>query len=301
MQIPFLLSLFTILLGYFLKRIGVLNADHSGVLSKIVMNVTFPALILGSVTKSRITSELFILPWIPVIAAIVGLGAGLYLFRALPQDRKGLMLMSTMGLNLGLFAFPILQGIYGDLGVQVGALIDIGNAIAIFGISYMVGERYSPASENHKRGFWGTLKVFGRSIPLLCYLFALLLNFIGWSLPGFFLSWLNVLSAANQFLVLLVLGLVLSFGWRKHLKSGLVSLLILRYSIGIVLGILVWNFLPADEVVRKIVFMCLILPAGFTVVPYSIEFAYDRDSAGAVVNMTLIISFFLMWGLAVFL
>jgi predicted permease len=301
MHTPFLLSLFTILLGYFLKRIGILKAEHSGPLSKIVMNVTFPALILITFSSSRITKELFLLPWLPVLSALLGLGAGLYLFRRLSSDTKGLMLMATMGLNIGLFAFPILQGLFGDLGVQVAAMVDIGNAFVIFGLSYMVGERFSPVRENHKRGVWGTIKVFSRSVPLVCYILALFINLMGLSLPSFTLSWLSILARANQFLVLLVLGLVLSFGWRTHLKSGLVPLLILRYSTALALGTLVWYFVRAEEVVRKIIFMCLILPAGFAVVPYSLEFEYDRDSAGAIVNITLIISFFLMWGLAIFL
>ena len=298
---PFLLSLFTILLGYFLKRIGFLKADHSALLSRIVMNVTFPALILVTFSSSTITKELFLLPWIPVLSGFAGLASGLYIFRKLPDDTKGLMLMATMGLNIGLFAFPIIQGLFGDLGIQVAAMIDIGNAFVIFGLSYMVGERFSPATEHQKRGLWGTIRVFGRSVPLVCYILAIIINLAGWTLPVFAVSWLGILARANQFLVLLVLGLVLSFGWRNHLKSGLISLVLLRYAIGLALGVLVWMFLPVDAAVRKIVFMCLILPVGFTVVPYSIEFGYDRDSGGAVVNMTLIISFFLMWGLALFL
>ena len=48
-------------------------------------------------------------------------------------------------------------------------------------------------------------------------------------------------------------------------------------------------------------FNAMILPTGFAIVPYSMEFAYDRESAGAVMNITLIISFFMMWGLMIIL
>jgi len=301
MHIPFLLSLSTILLGYLLKRTGFLKQENSTVLSKIVMNVTFPAQILVTMTTSELSFDLFMLPVIPLFAAVIGLCAGFILFRELPAERKGLMLMSTMGLNIGLFAFPILHGLYGDEGLKVAALIDMGNAFVIFGISYMVGERYSPQTGDHRRSLLETVRVFGRSVPLYGYLLAVILNLSSVSLPDGIYSWLSSIGRANQFLVLLVLGLVLRFDWRHHLGSGLVSLIILRYVLGLSLGVLFWFFAPLDEMVRKITLLCLILPAGFAVVPYSIEFGYDRLSAGAVVNMTLIISFFLMWGLAVFL
>ncbi|MBF9018915.1 MULTISPECIES: AEC family transporter [unclassified Oceanispirochaeta] len=115
MHIPFLMSLTVILLGYFLKRIGFLEAEHSRLLSKMVMNITFPAQILVTISTAPLSTDLFILPWIPIFSAIIGFSLGLILFRKLPSDTKGLMLMATMGLNIGLFAFPILQGLFGDL------------------------------------------------------------------------------------------------------------------------------------------------------------------------------------------
>jgi len=265
------------------------------------MNVTFPAQVLVTITTSDITTDLFVLPWIPVLSAFLGLGIGLIAFRSLPKEKKGLMLMSTMGLNIGLFAFPILQGLFGAEGTKVAALMDLGNAFMIFGLSYFVGARYAAVGGDHKRGVFGTVKVFARSVPLITYLLALILNLASLSLPGGLLSWLSIIGRANQFLVLLVLGLVLSFDGRRHLKSGLVSLLLLRYAVGLSLGFLIWFFAPFEELVRKVIFMCLILPVGFAVVPYSIEFGYDRESAGSVVNMTLILSFFLMWALAILL
>lgn len=301
MHIPFLLSLFVILLGYFLKRIGFLEADHSTLLSKMVMNITFPAQILLTISNSSLSSDLLILPWIPVVSAFIGLGTGLVIFKKLPSETKGLMLMGTMGLNIGLFAFPILQGLFGDLGVQVAAMVDIGNAFVIFGIAYMVGDRFSPDGSGHKRGPAATIKVFFKSVPLLSYFAGLIINFSGWSLPLHFQSWLGIMGRANQFLVLLVLGLVLSFDWRHHMKSGLLPLLALRYTLGITMGLLVWFLLPVDILIRKITFLCLILPTGFAIVPNAMEFGYDRDSAGAVMNITLIISFFMMWGLAILL
>ncbi len=302
MHTPFLVSFLTILAVFLLKEKGFIPADSSKVLSWIVMHVTFPASILSSLPASELNPEYFFLPLISIFFAFSSLAIGLVLFRNLSPEYKGLMLMGSIGINIGLFAFPMIEAVYGPQGAQVAALMDTGNVVMIFGLSYMVGDRWSPASESHKRGVLGTLKLLGKSVPLLAYLTALALNLLSLRLPEFLQSWFTVVGKANQFLVLAVLGLVLNFDWKGHAsRSGLPRLLLLRYLLGLGLGVLVWFFLPGDILMRKVVALCLILPAGFAVVPYSMEFGYNRNAAGAVVNLTLIISFFLMWVMAVLL
>ena len=302
MHTPFLISLFTILAAYFFKEKGFLPADSSKILSWLVMHVTFPAQILSSLPSSELNFEYFFLPLISVTFAFLSLGIGLILFRTLPAEYKGLMLMGAIGINIGLFAFPMIKGVYGSQGAQIAALMDTGNVVMIFGLAFMVGDRFSPVSGSHKRGVAGTLKLLGKSVPLLAYMAALALNLLSWELPGVVQSWFTVVGSANQFLVLIVLGVVLNFDWKGHAaKSGLIVLLLLRYLLGLGLGVLVWFFLPGDLLMKKVVILCLILPAGFAVIPYSIQFGYNRSAAGAVVNLTLIISFFLMWALAVLL
>ena len=301
MHVPFLLSLCIILFGYFLKRIGFLEADDSGFLSKIVMNLTFPAQILLNFSSAPIQTELLLVPFIPVLSGFAGLGMAVLLFRKQPDHLRGLMYMGAIGLNIGLFAFPILRGLFGDLGVQVASMVDISNAFIIFGLSYMVGHRCSPLTGNHGRGFWGTMKIIFRSVPMIAYIVSLTINLSGLALPSFAVSWLTIIGKANQFFVLLVLGLVLNFNWRHHITGGLIPLILLRYAMALVLVALVWFLLPAAEILRKIICLCLILPTPFVLVPYSIEFGYNRDMAGAVMNLTLVISFFLMWGLMIVL
>ena len=44
-----------------------------------------------------------------------------------------------------------------------------------------------------------------------------------------------------------------------------------------------------------------ILPISFTVIPYSVEFGYDTKFVGTVNNLTIVISFLLMWGIIAFI
>lgn len=289
------------MLAYFLKKIGFLHADDSSLLSKIVMNLTLPAIILITIPNVSLTADLIFLPFISLIMACMGLSLGFFLFKDSPPHLKGLMMMGTMGLNLGLFAFPILEGLFGSEGIKIAAIMDIGNAITILGVSYLTGAHYSPLKNKSKRNYKSLFLDFFKSTPLVAYFIGIIMNILGLHFPEALLDWMLIISRANQFLILVVLGLVLNLDWRVHGKNGVIHLILLRLLVSTVLSVLFWNFLPYDLMIRKIIVLCLYLPTGFTIVPFSMELGYDRDAAGAIVNISLIVGFFIMWGLMIFL
>jgi malate permease and related proteins len=43
--------------------------------------------------------------------------------------------------------------------------------------------------------------------------------------------------------------------------------------------------------------VCVVLPVGLTLLPFSDELQYDSRMAGVLVNMSLVISFLVMWSL----
>ena len=209
--------------------------------------------------------------------------------------------MGTMGLNLGLFAFPILESLFGPEGIKIAAIMDIGNAITILGISYLTGAYYSPLPGKSKRTYKSLFADFLKSTPLIAYFIGIVMNVMGLHFPAAAVEWLSIISRANQFLILIVLGLVLNLDWRIHGKNGVIRLILLRLLVSSILSVILWNFLPYDLMVRKIILLCLFLPVGFTIVPFSMELGYDRKTAGAMINISLVLGFFIMWGLMIFL
>lgn len=289
------------MLAYFLKKTGFLHADDSSLLSKLVMNLTLPAIILLTIPTVPLTVDLFFLPFITIIMAVIGLVLGSFFFKNFPPELKGLLMMGTMGLNLGLFAFPILESLFGPEGIKIAAIMDIGNAITILGISYLTGAFYSPLQGKSKRSYKSLFADFLKSTPLIAYFIGIAMNVLGLHFPAAAVEWLSIISRANQFLILIVLGLVLNLDWRIHGKNGVIRLILLRLFVSSILSVILWNVLPYDLMVRKIILLCLFLPVGFTIVPFSMELGYDRETAGAMINISLVLGFFVMWGLMIFL
>ena len=58
------------------------------------------------------------------------------------------------------------------------------------------------------------------------------------------------------------------------------------------MGILLYLFLPFSELVRTIVLIAMILPAGLAIIVYAVEFQYDEKLIGTYANITILISSF---------
>ena len=76
------------------------------------------------------------------------------------------------------------------------------------------------------------------------------------------------------------------------------KVLALRYAIGLIIGIALFFILPLNDMFRYTVLLGLILPIPLSVLPYAVEFDYDRKFVGTVSNITILISFALLWGIA---
>lgn len=291
----FLVSLLVIALGYWLKR-AVLPANAGGVLSKLLMHTTFPALLFDVFTKIQLDLSLIWLPLIAIGFGIVCQLIAMRLFRDLPNDPKGVLLMGSVGYNLGLFAYPLIEGIWGREGLRYAAMFDLGNSFLVFFVSYSAGIHYSPKGTGELR--WGQVfrKIFS-SIPLIFLLIALAINLLKIPVPSFLSDITSTLARANKAFVLLLLGIYLHFDFDKSSLRSLRNVVLLRYIMGLLVGSLLFMFLPFEPLYRTIILVCLVLPVGMVMLAFTEELGYDTKLAGAMANITIVISFILLWGL----
>ena len=61
------------------------------------------------------------------------------------------------------------------------------------------------------------------------------------------------------------------------------------------------GLLPADSQMRSVLIVCVLLPIGLTILPFSDEMNFDSRIAGTLLNISLLISFGLMWGVVLLL
>ena len=130
----FILSIIIIVLGFLIKRFGWLGEDEGAGLSRLIINVTLPSLIIYSFNDLTIEPSLLLLVFSGVFYGFILMGVGFLFFRKKVGKTKGMLLMMMPGLNIGLFAYPLVEGLFGQEGIQFFGMLDVGNALITFGM-----------------------------------------------------------------------------------------------------------------------------------------------------------------------
>lgn len=205
--------------------------------------------------------------------------------------------MMSVGFNIGLFAYPMIKGIWGIEGFEYVVMFDLGNGFVVFVYSYTMGFLHSPKIKpvQEKLEAKNIVKNILKSAPLLTLIVALGINLSGFRFPPFIIDILELLSNANTPLTLLILGIFININFDKSHWKMIILVLLIRYGFGLAFGTVLVFFLPFGTFINTAIFVALILPIGMTTIPFSVEFGYNEQVTSTTVNLTNIISFFLMW------
>lgn len=146
----FLVSLMIIEIGYIVKRTGLVTKKEGQTLNKLVLNITLPALIL--VTFSEMTKEPNLL-WLSLICIVYGVILLFFtktIFKREVRPNQGVFVISLLGFNIGLFAYPFVETIWGMEGLKYIAFFDMGNAFLVFGLAYIAAVMYAPENKTSR-------------------------------------------------------------------------------------------------------------------------------------------------------
>jgi malate permease and related proteins len=302
MNQEFLYIIIIIAFGYLLKRLNILQEKDGEVISKIIFKITLPALVLVTFDSVKIETSLMLLPVIVLVYGIITALLGLFVFKNEERELKGSLMMLSSGFNVGLFAFPLVYAIWGIDGLTYFSMFDVGASFVVFGISYILGSYFS--EEGLRLNPLEILKKLGKSIPLMTYIIASLLNFSHIQLPDMFINVASTISGANIPLSLLLLGLFLNFKFDKHFIKPMVKFLAFRYGLGLTVGLVLYFILPYDIMLRSTILIGLLLPVAASALTFAVEFKYSTNSTRFIAtmsNITILVSIVILYIFANFI
>lgn len=291
----FVIIILLIALGYLLKRINFIKSADSQVLSTLVLNVTLPSLVIVNLNSANLDLSFSILPIMMLIYGILAKVIMVALFRKYDNHVKGSVGMMAASLNIGLFAYPLVETIWPKNGMIYFGMADIGGAIIMFGVTYFVGSYYSEGSDQFNFKFLG--KKLISSVPLVTYIVMFILNMANIHLPKASIDFFTIISKANMPLSMILLGIMLSFRIEKQFLPIAVKYLIVHYGLGCIAGLLVHFFLPtSDDMIKTTLLITWLLPVGVAIIPYSIQFKYKTLLlVGMVTNISIVISIIIIY------
>lgn len=320
---------FTLIIsGYLFKKLKILKEEDLPVLTKIVLNLTLPALVLLTFSNSTFEKRNLLIILLPAFYFIISFPVFLILLNlAKIVKYREIAIISFLGFNVGLFAYPFIREIFSSQTFIRAILFDTGNAIFIFGISYVASYIFyiiyyekkdtikiaqneillKKLIKNKEERKLILRSIFSREItkkviiklikfiPFQCYLIGLIVALLNIKFPKFLIKVFATMSQANTFLVLLLLGLSLSFDISKKELKFIFKILFFKYFLAIMFIISLYLFFPRIELKTKnIASILFIMPPGMAIIPYSIEFKFNSKLASALVNFGNIISILLM-------
>jgi malate permease and related proteins len=295
----FITALSIIFLGYFLKKKNIITEEEGKIITKLLMHTTFPALMFVTMLRIHFEWNLLLLPLLSFLFSLITMATATYFFKDFPRKMKAILIMGSGGFNLGLFAYPLIEGIWGQAGMVYAAMFDFGNSFAVFGLVYGTGvfmsdkNQASSVTVNAKNAL---LKII-TLLPFQAILVGVFFNLTAIPLPQILLDVLEVLAKGNKVVVLLIMGIYMNLFMSQTLFQKVAKVLAIRYFWGFLIGFLCYYFLPVEQLYRNVLLIVIIIPVGMTIIPFSNELGYDTEVAGMLVNVSMLISFAMMWAL----
>ena len=148
--------------GYMAGKFGFLGGDFDRQLSRLVINITCPALILSSAMTGELPDRRFILPLllISVITYAVLTAAAFLLPRFLTRrkDDEGAIGFALMFGNVGFMGYPVVASIFGHEAIFYAAVLNVVNTFTVFtiGTVLITGKSDTAGSRFEKKVLYST-------------------------------------------------------------------------------------------------------------------------------------------------
>ena len=201
-----MLTLFAIVVvGYVAGKLGYMGGTFDKRLSKLVIDITCPALILSSAMTGELPDRRLILPLlgISIITYIILTGVALTVPRYLTRKKEdeGAIGFAIMFGNVGFMGYPVVASIFGHEAVFYAAVLNVVNTFAVFTVGTML-----ITGKNEVEGSRFQKKVLYSTPMVAAYLTMLIVALEIDPIPGFISQPLTMIGNITVPAALLIIG-----------------------------------------------------------------------------------------------
>ena len=276
-----------ILLGYFLKKIGFFRQEDFTILSRITIRITLPAAIIMNFAGKQIDPAMLGLGLLGLGGGAVYIVLGYLLNRRNSREQQAFEMLNLAGYNIGTFVLPFAQNFLGPVGALSTSLFDTGNSIICLGGAYSLAAMVKDGKGFSVRRI---LKAMATSVPFVTYVIMVTMNLTRIPVPGFVVSCADLISSANAFMAMLMIGVGFKLESNRSQMGRIAKMLSVRYGVAAVLAIIYYFVLPLDLEVRQALVILAFSPIGSAVPGFTGELKGDVGLSSALNSITIIIS-----------
>ena len=271
------------LIGYSLKRFGVLKKEEAGVLIRLVFYLMSPAVIITSMSSMKFSETLIYYPISAICIHIFMYFLTLIIANKLKISDKEKIIFrgSTLIMNMT-FVLPFFIVFFGEENVYLLSLFDAGNLLMVTTVVYSIFITNSGSLLNK-------IKTVLKSPLIISMIIGALLNITGIRLPrGVEITIQNIASITGT-VIMIALG---AYFTPKFSKLKLSVIVILVKMLGVVfIGTILGKVLPIDEMGKMLILLGAMSPVGNNVLSYALITDGDVEMATNVISLSNIVSF----------
>lgn len=265
-------------IGYLMKAVHILDDKDAKGISRVILYLTLPAVIVNSFSQSAYDS------WMLLSLAIGFLFSGgvlclVMLFtRRQSAEMRAFYALNCAGLNLGNITIPFLTSALPESLVYAG-MFATGDSFIALGGTYAAAETMlAKKSENR---ILRLVKALLSSPPFLAYSIMAILLMLGVRLPALFTDFCTTIGGANTLLCMLFIGLSLNFSHGAVNKKAVVTVLIVRLAVSFVLFFIAMSTLKnAPSLMRRAIAISVFSAIPNVCLVYASKLGLDTASAG---------------------
>lgn len=282
-----LVPTFMIMVGILLKKFNILEEGHSSLLSKIVLNISLPALIFINIASCNIDGQMVYLPIISFgLSFICMMIAYIYAkIRNYSKVKTWTIIIVLSMMNTAFIGYPIILGVFGNDGFIHAIFYDmaVGILFVLFGVilSALFGGNKKEVVKN------------GLSfVPLWAIILGLIFNIFNIPLGYVLENTLNYLGSSAIPLIMLSLGLTISFKDFKSYLSDTVFVSFSRLLIAPLILYVILSFIGFDGLMLKVSVVQAAMPTAMNALVLAITYELDVEMVSSIVFITTILSLF---------
>lgn len=288
-----------IVLGYLLKRSGVLKVEDRTAFSRVMMNVTLPCALMQAFDGLTLEANMFLIVALGLLCAGLPIVFMYLTTSGVDKRLRVYRMLNIGGYNIGCFSVPLLSAFFGSAGVVSACLFDIGNAVVMTGGAYAMTSTLLHTGGEEREGAWEILMKFLRSVPFDTYMVLLLLGAVGVQLPHALFELTQPIGQANSFIAMLIIGMAFEPAADPAFLRETGRELLIRYAFSAAFALMVFTLAPFDLLTRQVLTVVCFAPLSSLAPIYTERCKSDTALASFTNSASILVSLIIMLGLSV--
>ncbi|KRQ87972.1 putative transporter YfdV [Caloramator mitchellensis] len=283
-----LVLFFIIVVGFFIRKKGIIDKKMNKGLTELILNVTLPFMIIASFNFPFSKDMLLNAGKLLLISALVHLSlvfASKYIFIKYPKEVKSVLRFSMIFSNCGFMGYPVVESVYGKEGVFYTAIFNISFNILIWTVGVML---FSPEKEdkNYKKALINP--------GILSVLIGLLVFMLSINIPEPLYKTLEMVGSTTTPLSMIIIGSMLADVNVKEIFGSSTTYVItfVRLIAIPIVTYLILKFLGYSGIFLGIPVLIMAMPAAANTALFAERYNADTNLASRCVFVTTLMSTF---------